>query len=611
MQFINRTVPANFNLFLFGDCHIGTLLHYREGIDHLVDMLESPYEDVKHNIAIGMGDYVEAIDHSDKRFDVHSVDLGKIRPDQQMDSFIDKMKPVAKKIVTLLDGNHEAKLTKYHNYVAYACHRLGVPYGTYTSVATYTRRNEDYMFKSFTTHGYGSINSIADDPERLEANLNLSLKRKLKNKVADCAIMAMGHCFDEETEILTERGWLRYESIDRADRVMTLNRVTDKLEFNDIEQIHLYTNYKELLHCKSQCCDIMVTPEHGLWAGTDTQNPFREETAADAFGKPRTFRTGGEYEASGLDLSDAQIKFIAWLMAEGYTDHRDGSTAIRISQSDAPDGRLAVLLDCLDNADIQYRMRLKYPKGSKGVNGTKKWTRNFDAYVIAVQEAKDVAAWVEKYLSDSKDVKQPLRGMSSSQCRSFLDAYTMADGHAYKPGRAQIATARKDHADFLHELVIKAGLRATVCRRGNKDGYVLSITPRQQTTVAKTAWEKVPYDGKVWCVSVKNGTLLVRRNGKAVVTLNTHKLLVAKPKKKLYLTSNGNDLEQHYTKSDQAAQYIHPDHRYYINTGSFMRLYLEGVSGYAERAMYDPMEMGFAVVKIRDCNIIDVDKVFV
>jgi len=284
MQFVHRTVPANFNLFLFGDVHIGTLLHYEAGFDQFIDTLQNPYDGVKHNIAIGMGDYIEAIDHSDRRFDVHSVDLQKIRPEQQMDAFIEKIKPVRKKIITLLDGNHEYKLVKYHNYVQYACDRLRIPYGTYTAVTTFARRDEGHMFKAFVTHGNGQINSIADDPERLEANLNLSLKRKLKDQQGDCLVMAMGH---------------------------------------------------------------------------------------------------------------------------------------------------------------------------------------------------------------------------------------------------------------------------------------------------------------------------------------THKLLVARPKKKLYLTSSGNDMEQHYTKSEQTAQYIHPDHRYYINTGSFLRLYLKGISGYAERALYKPMEMGFAVVKVRDCKVTEVEKIFI
>ena len=92
---------------------------------------------------------------------------------------------------------------------------------------------------------------------------------------------------------------------------------------------------------------------------------------------------------------------------------------------------------------------------------------------------------------------------------------------------------------------------------------------------------------------------------------HTHKLLVAKPTEQLYLTSDEKEMYHHYTKSDPTAEYIPPDHRWYINTGSFLRLFLKGISGYAERAMYDPIQMGFAVARIRDCEIQGVDKVYV
>jgi len=285
MKHVERIVPANFNLFFFGDVHIGTLLHDEDGFDEFIERLNSPYEGVKHNIAIGMGDYIEAIDHSDKRFDVHSVDLGKIRPDQQMDHFISKIRSSKKKIVTALFGNHEGKLLKYYDYVRSACHQLNIPYGTYSAVVTFRRKNQDnHLFKVFATHGNGSISSVADDPLRITANLKLSLKRKFKNKFADCVIQAMGH---------------------------------------------------------------------------------------------------------------------------------------------------------------------------------------------------------------------------------------------------------------------------------------------------------------------------------------THKLLIARPKRLLYLTSDGNKIQQHYTDSLQDAEYIHADHRYFLNTGSFVRLYREGVSGYAERAMFDPMEIGFVVVRIRDCKVVGADKIYV
>lgn len=53
----------------------------------------------------------------------------------------------------------------------------------------------------------------------------------------------------------------------------------------------------------------------------------------------------------------------------------------------------------------------------------------------------------------------------------------------------------------------------------------LTINERQTSQAPKSSWEHVPHNGTVWCVTVPNGTLLVRRGGKPVVTLNTHRFM--------------------------------------------------------------------------------------
>src|SRR4030042_3499418 len=68
---------------------------------------------------IGMGDYCEWINRNDPRFDpaclapwitvADLVDLSKA----QRDRFLDIVKPIAAKCLTLLEGNHEATITRY------------------------------------------------------------------------------------------------------------------------------------------------------------------------------------------------------------------------------------------------------------------------------------------------------------------------------------------------------------------------------------------------------------------------------------------------------------------------------------------------------------------
>lgn len=88
---------------------------------------------------------------------------------------------------------------------------------------------------------------------------------------------------------------------------------------------------------------------------------------------------------------------------------------------------------------------------------------------------------------------------------------------------------------------------------------------------------------------------------------HTHKLLVCKPDPELYLVDDGKNIKQAYTSYGQTESYIHPDARWYGNAGSFLKLFGKDISGYAEILEYNPVELGFLVLKVRDRKIISLD----
>ena len=102
---------------------------------------------------------------------------------------------------------------------------------------------------------------------------------------------------------------------------------------------------------------------------------------------------------------------------------------------------------------------------------------------------------------------------------------------------------------------------------------------------------------------------------------HTHKLLISPPSEVLYLTDDEKGIKQHH-KVPKMAGYIPPDFRWYVNTGSFLKIYddtvteLDGVpieqsklgSGYAERAMYPPLQLGYAVGLIRNNSLVKIKK---
>jgi hypothetical protein len=88
-----------------------------------------------------------------------------------------------------------------------------------------------------------------------------------------------------------------------------------------------------------------------------------------------------------------------------------------------------------------------------------------------------------------------------------------------------------------------------------------------------------------------------------------HKLIICDPAQRLVLADDGKEITQKYLSAGVGTdKYIEPDRRWYLATGSMLKLHGLDYDGYAERAMYDPVELGYPVVEIRDRKIVNVRK---
>ncbi len=130
-----------------------------------------------------------------------------------------------------------------------------------------------------------------------------------------------------------------------------------------------------------------------------------------------------------------------------------------------------------------------------------------------------------------------VRELSARQARILLDALILGDGYDgrnnTKNHHTEVIyfTSSAGLADDVQELAIKAGIAATVTVE-NRIGAPVRIKGRGQTGVVRYLQYRVslhqqmhvhaigknlsrrPYDGMVYCVSVPNRTVQVRRHGK-------------------------------------------------------------------------------------------------
>lgn len=214
MRLFTRTMPDDFNLFLYGDQHVGTTLYYTDGWCSLIDMMHSSYHGLpaSKNFGIHHGDTVEAICVDDRRFDIDTIDRSAIPPMVQADVAIEQNRALAGKTICFLQGNHEYTLSRFGDLTSYICKQLDMPYGTNTAKLSFVAKDGTLIYKHFCTHGRKSISSTADDPRRRRVNMELILKRHLKHKAGDCLVMSKGHthkllvCKPESDLYLTDDG---------------------------------------------------------------------------------------------------------------------------------------------------------------------------------------------------------------------------------------------------------------------------------------------------------------------------------------------------------------------------------------------------------------------
>jgi hypothetical protein len=169
------------------------MCHY-SGIEYTVDHIAS----APNRYFIHLGDWIEAICTDDKRY--NAPPEGKKEKEQaiplkQAKHAVGLFKPIRKRILAGLMGNHERALRKYGNLVEdVICSKEGldIPFGTESCRLIIENKGRP-LFNVFAMHGNRIFTSHAKDFEQREANKKAALKLYLQEQMGDCSVMLCGH----------------------------------------------------------------------------------------------------------------------------------------------------------------------------------------------------------------------------------------------------------------------------------------------------------------------------------------------------------------------------------------------------------------------------------
>ena len=307
-------------------------------------------------------------------------------------------------------------------------------------------------------------------------------------------IIVEGECFLGETELLTEKGWLRFDEYN-GENVAQVNNNLDcelvkptaiiKKEFNGY-----------LLHRKNRNVDILATPKHNIVYITN--GIIKKKTFEDM---PKSINgyipTAVNFNGSGLDIKDDEIRLIIAISADGTIDKGSNTGHIRIAfKKKRKIERLEQILKSLC---------IKYIK-TRQANG---YTYLGFCYKKAVKVFP--TDWLFK--------------MTTKQRQLFLKEIVLWDGNKV-PNRDMTEYSSKlyENALFVQTLCHLSGFNSSIIRRKNEYGSWFKVSMLwkknhiswQQPTENK----KIQYTGKVYCVSVPSGMILTRNNEKITVIGN-------------------------------------------------------------------------------------------
>jgi len=339
-------------------------------------------------------------------------------------------------------------------------------------------------------------------------------------------------CYSEDTEVLTQRGWKRFTDVDiESDKFATRKPVTKEFQWQKATGINLQPYSGEMVHLQSRSIDCLVNPPHRVLLskrnGDERIVLAKELLESHIDGdripivsnwnegkeiKTRVFsqitKRGGGF---ALEMTgDQYCAFMGAWLAEGHT---------------ACSGRVAGITQASDGKGFAAYWELVNNIKIKGK------APSYDGKSIIVCNAP-LGRYLSKFgHASEKYVPAEIMNATPRQIEIFLRYYALGDGSKTAP---VIYTSSRKMADQLQELVQKTGKSATIAeddRRGRKlkfDGnregntnHISYIVSMSDSKMRRFSVASEQYSGMIGCVSVPNGILYVRRNGKACWSGNT------------------------------------------------------------------------------------------
>lgn len=335
------------------------------------------------------------------------------------------------------------------------------------------------------------------------------------------------HCYDEETEVLTDRGFVRWPAVVDGDRLAQWDKTISSLVYEKPRELIKRRHRGRMYRVDHGGVDLLVTDNHKMLVkrivGVPGEN--RQEwskgwslvSAADlGHASMVRYRKHARYGvADDVDLRSGE-------KAPTFPEHADTRSLLRLIGFFIGDGHAGGSYANAITFHLRRKRKIAYLRDVCLEVG---WELDEMASDIYVVRAEGLTRFFRAHFYDESGAKQLPRylvDVNAHDAEALLDGLRASDG-SIKRGAWEYTSTSRQVAEAVQILVLHAGGAAHV-HHGECISRVMVLSRMLEPVVnqgkRQTSWVE-DFDGDVYCAHTRTGVLVVRRNGKIVLSGNS------------------------------------------------------------------------------------------
>jgi len=341
--------------------------------------------------------------------------------------------------------------------------------------------------------------------------------------IADILGKNVLYCVDEKTELLSKRGWLRFNQIRDGEVILTMNKITGKSEWKKSKELFTKKVKTKLILLETNKFSALVTNNHRWivkdgWINKHKKQGFYFTQTKDMF-------IGDKYIPRAVSCADLPkdktysnqfVELCAWVWTDGHFAKAQGKgirgigpSLIGITQSEKVNhDKVQKIKRCLKLNKLSYKEHLS----------------NNDSNCVQLMFKGEVARKIRLVMPNKVPSIEFILSLTKNQLNIFIETSLDADGWRRKTKRGNLVRAftqkNKQRIDIWTMVCSLAGISTRIVKR--KDGSSnMQLYLSNNISVRKLHRKHIDYDGIVWCPRTDNGTFLARRKGSIYWTGNT------------------------------------------------------------------------------------------